>query len=170
MPRALALVVLAVSVLGPTGCSRGPTTAGGPIPALSGLVGVQVRVFKISDESIRSIVPEESLRIDVENRLRSEAIPVLSGDELSRTHGEPQLWILFKAIATGPGQGYAYTVDLYLVQSVRLTRDPARIVRAITWNSKSGIGTMPDLTLERARRGLDPAWAEFIEAYRSANR
>jgi hypothetical protein len=166
--RAIALVALAIAGIGLTGCTRHP--ARGPVPGLAGLPGVEVQVFRIQDWMIRAIVPEESLQTDFEARVRSEGIRALTSEERLLAPGEPQLWVLFKAVEVGPGQGCAFGVDLYLIQSVQLSRDPARTMRAITWNSRSGIGTMPDLTLEGARRAFDPAWSEFLAAYRSANR
>jgi hypothetical protein len=163
------LIAAALCCLAAGGCVRDRRGAEPPLSSLAGIGGVEVRVFRVHDEAARLTVPEESLRVDFERRLRAEGIPVLTPEARGRTPGEPQLWVLFKAVEAGPLAGCACGTDLYVTQSVQIARYPMRTVRAITWNSRSGIGVLPELTLEAARRSFDPAWAEFVAAYRSAN-
>lgn len=168
--RGTALFAVLLSCVAIAACGRVQDRPGSPRTSLAGIAGVEVRVFRVHDESAQVAVPEESLRVDFERRLRSEGIRALTPEERGRAPGEPQLWVLFKAVEVGPLTGYAYGTDLYVTQSVQISRFPMRTVRAITWNSRSGIGVLPALTLEEARRSFDPAWSEFIAAYRSANR
>jgi len=167
----LALVLaLALAGLGPAGCSWEREHAEGPAASLAGLQGVEVQVFRIRDDGVRAIVPEDSLRAGLERWLRAEGLRVLTPEERARMPDEPQLWVLFQAARIGPGQGYAFGASLSLIQSVRPARDPSRIVRAITWNSRNLVGTMPELSPEQAHVRLEPAWLEFVGTHRSANR
>lgn len=168
--RGPALVAALLSCIAVGGCVPTQDRPEAQRTSLAGIAGLEVRVFRVHDETAHLAVPEESLRVDFERRLRAEGIGVLTPEARGRTPGGPQLWVLFKGVEVGPLTGYAYGTDLYVTQSVQISRYPMRTVRAITWNSRSGIGVLPELSLEAARRSFDPAWSEFLSAYRSANR
>ena len=149
--RRFAPACIALVAIGSAGCARPPQSADGAASAMAGLPGVEVRVFQIRNEMVRYLVPEESLQVDFERRLHREGIPVLTSEACAQTPGEPQLYVLYKAVRVGAGRGYAFGTDLYLVQTVQLSRDPSRTARAITWNSTSGIGTTVEPSVEEAR-------------------
>jgi hypothetical protein len=150
------------------GCANEAERSAPAVPALAALPGVEVRVFRIRDEAVRSLVPEDSLRLGLERRLRAAGIPVLSADEAAQLPDRPQIWILFK-VAASSEQGFACGWDLYVIQTVRRIRKPFEAIRAITWNSRSRIARTERLTLADAQSGLDSAATEFVPAYHAAN-
>lgn len=110
-----------------------------------------------------------TLQRDVEERLREAGIPLLTADDWLQRPGRPELRLTLRAIRQDPGL-YALSVQLEVIQEVRLEADPSRRVPAVTWSASAGPGLAGQYEVRRALDEATRLVAIFAEQYRSANR
>ena len=152
---ALALLGLLLAAAPARGFDNETTRA-----TLAGLEGVRVLVERFRDEAQGAGFSTESVRRRVEERLRAAGIEVLAEKKRIAT-----LFVRVSPIHRRPGEMAGYSIEVLLLQPVRLDRDPERRSIAATWSVSSPGQGRPEYVLEH----LDALLGQFIEAWRSAN-
>ncbi len=165
VPAAALLVAAALALLAPSAAR-----AGNPVPALAGLKGVSVSVFRIHDQEAHTIAPEETIRVDVERQLLLAGIWVFPEPKRGArpSPDDAQLWVLLNPLR-GPGGDYTYSIDLFLMQPVKLARKPGPTVSAITWNAPSWIGRSAPERPREIRKNILRVVDVFVRAYWDSN-
>jgi hypothetical protein len=102
---------------------------------LRGLKGVGVLVEKLPPEVEQEGLKRDQVQMEVESRLRTAGIKVLTKEEAFNTLGEPFLYINVNVnIAKTESDIYPYGIDMSLIQKVSLLRDPKLTSYAINHN------------------------------------
>jgi hypothetical protein len=136
--------------------------------SLKGLKGVFVLVETIEPDVQRDGLNESLVRTDVELRLRQAGIPVLTSAASNGTY----LYVSINAMKSSLNPGlYAYSVNVELNQTVRLERDPARLVYGATmWNVPSAVGMVGAARMSAAIREVVRDMTDtFANAYLAIN-
>lgn len=134
---------------------------------LKGLTGVCVVVDSIDAEAQRDGLPNAQIQTDVEVKLREAGIRVLTLLEAGETPGSGFLVLSLYAHADDEGL-YAFTVQLKLIQAVRLARNGAYTVGA-TWSKGGYSGTVGRTKLSLVRNNVRDVADDFINAYLDVN-
>jgi hypothetical protein len=132
---------------------------------LKGLKGVYVGIEDISEEVIKDGLTVDSIRTDVELKLRLAGIPVLSKEAWAKEPGLPYLDVSVNVGKPEQG-GYIYNIIVALRQGVFLERSPDISAQAETW-FVGGVGLTPDL--RDIRHVTKDEVDKFINAYLSVN-
>ncbi len=140
------------------------------LATLGGLKGVGVIIENLPTEVEKAGLLKRQLQVEVEFKLRSAGIKVLTREECMKTPGEPYLYININ-INTSKTESniYPYTVDAMLIQKVMLLRDPDKITYAVTW-SIGGVGSIDKSILSSLRANVEEVVDKFIHAYLNENR
>lgn len=107
------------------------------------------------------------IQTDVELRLRTAGIRVLSVEDWLKVKGEPYLYIRFFGVSTKEGL-YSYSLAVELRQKVILERNPSIAAIAPTW-SVGSIGYRDRLELRQIRAFVADQVDQFANAYLSVN-
>lgn len=131
--------------------------------SLKGITGFYVSVENLDPVIEKDGLTTNQIRTDVELRLRTAGIKVLTKEQASQAPGKPLLGI---DLMIGNKQGlYPYALDISAHQLVRLERDPKVIVHATTWSVGSAgiaeLSSIKDTVMDRLE--------EFINAWLSVN-
>ncbi len=135
--------------------------------ALRGLPGVYVMAENpLEEEAVRGGLSKDTIRSDVELKLRQAGIRVLSTDEWEQARGKPYLQVWPKVLKGGVLGGYIYHISVEFKQHVSLVRSPGILVFGSTWSAEH-MGYTPDLKdiRDRTQALID----KFIDAYLSVN-
>jgi len=136
---------------------------------LRGLKGVGVLVEKLPPEVEQEGLKRDQIQIEVESKLRTAGIKVLTREEAFNTPGEPFLYININVnIAKTESEIYPYSIDLLLIQKVSLLRDPNLTSYAITW-STGGVGSIGKTIVRELEEGVEAMVDVFIKAYLDEN-
>ena len=136
---------------------------------LRGLQGVWVLIEDLEPEIERSGLTKNQIQKDVEGRLREAGIKTLTQEEASKTPGEPYLYVNINLNAGKPGdETYSYSVDIGVIQGVRLQRDPRQKIHAVTW-STGGVGSIKKEFVNRLSDSVEDLVNVFVKAYLSMN-
>ena len=136
---------------------------------LRGLKGVGVLVEKLPLEVEQEGLKRDQLQMEVESKLRTAGIKVLTKEEALNTPGEPYLYININVnIAKTEADIYPYSIDLLLIQKVSLLRDPKLTSYAITW-STGGVGSIGKPILSQLRESVEAMVDVFVNAYLMEN-
>lgn len=139
----------------------GPTRA-----TLGGLAGIHVLIETPKPEIEKDGLTKKQLLKDVERKLRSAGITVLSKEEWRKEKGGPYLYVCVRIKEEEIPGSYFYNVDVDFLQRVTLVRNPGIEEFATTWsidylgNNMSGKG---------AREVVKNLVGIFINAYFSMN-
>jgi hypothetical protein len=134
-----------------------------------GLKGVGVLVEKLPPEVEQEGLKRDQLQMEVESKLRTAGVKVLTKEEAFNTPGEPFLYININVnIAKTESEIYPYSIDLLLIQKVSLLRDPKLTSYAITW-STGGVGSIGKQILSQLRDNVEAMVDVFIKAYLAEN-
>jgi Cdc6-like AAA superfamily ATPase len=134
-----------------------------------GLKGVGVLVEKLPPEVEQEGLKRDQLQMEVESKLRTAGIKVLTKEEAFNTPGEPFLYININVnIAKTESDIYPYSIDLLLIQKVSLLRDPKLTSYAITW-STGGVGSIGKQILSQLRENVEAMVDVFIKTYLAEN-
>jgi hypothetical protein len=142
--------------------------------SLKGLKGINVNIiFSDSIVELKKFGLTEIIHNDVEVRLRTAGINVVSTNELNKIPGTPQLNITVagypvSTISTKQEIGLAFAIQVELLQSTNLRRDPTITVLADTW-TKSVIGWTQTDKANDIRNGVKTCVDFFINAYLTVN-
>lgn len=133
---------------------------------LAGLGGVHVIVEDLHDDLKRGGLSETILRTDVELRLRSVGIRVMTETEHLAVRYAAFVHVAVAGLQAQPLAGYVATVNVSLMQHVRLERDQSIRILAATW-SATELVTGP--STEIIRRSVRDLVDGFANAYLAAN-
>lgn len=163
----LALILFfLIAVTAPTMAINGKSN----LATLQGLKGVGVIIENLPLEVEKAGLLKSQLQIEVQFRLRSAGIKVLTREECLKTPGEPYLYININ-INTSKTESdiYPYTIDAMLIQKVMLVRDPDKIIYAVTW-SVGGVGSVDKNLIPGLRTNVEGVVDKFINVYLRENR
>ncbi|OGP64275.1 MAG: hypothetical protein A2169_06445 [Deltaproteobacteria bacterium RBG_13_47_9] len=136
---------------------------------LRGLLGVGALVENLPSEVEQEGLNRNALQGEIELKLRSAGIKVLTKEECLKTPGEPYLYININVnIAKTESDIYPYTIDVMLIQKVALLRNPAQTSYAVTW-SVGGIGSIDRQIMSQLRDSILEMLDVFIKAYLTEN-
>ena len=136
---------------------------------LQGLKGVGVLVEKLPPEVEQEGLKRDQVQMEVESKLRTAGIKVLTKEEAFNTPGEPFLYINLNInIAKTESDIYPYSIDLLLIQKVSLLRDPKLTSYAVTW-STGGVGSVGKPILSQLRESVEAMVDVFVNAYLMEN-
>ena len=139
------------------------------LATLRGLKGVGVLVENLLPEVEKEGVIKNQLQIEIELKLRTAGIKVLTKEECLMTPGEPYLYININVNTAKTGCDlYPYTIDALLIQKVSLLRNPEQTTYAVTW-STGGIGSIDKQILSQLRENVEELVEVFIKAFLSEN-
>ena len=164
------LVVLTVAMLSSSFGPSGLAIDGKSNQAmLRGLKGVGVLVEKLPSEVEQGGLNRDQLQMEVESKLRTAGIKVLTKEEAFNAPGEPFLYININInIAKTESDIYPYSIDLLFVQKVSLLRDPKLTSYAVTW-STGGVGSIGKSILSQLRENVEAMVDVFMRAYLAEN-
>ena len=92
-------------------------------------------------------------------------------DDLRRAPGMPLLYV-WAAVAPpkGTSSGYAYHVQVEVLQLIVLTRNPDVFSLARTWNAKGGLGAVgADSLAKTVKEAVHGMTEQFVTAFLAAN-
>jgi hypothetical protein len=139
------------------------------LATLRGLKGVGVLVENLPPEVEKEGLIKNQLQIEIELKLRTAGIKVLTKEECLMTPGEPYLYININVnTAKTESDLYPYTIDALLIQKVSLLRNPEQTTYAVTW-STGGIGSIDKQILSQLRGDVEEMVEVFIKAFLSEN-
>ena len=144
--------------------------AGNPAPqgvsSLAGLKGVGIVIEDIDPAIEKEGLTSTQIQKDVEEKLRTAGIKILSDVELTKSQGMPYLYV---NIFTFKDEDiYAYHITLELKQMVSLVRKASVKQSVATWKISGG-GTVGALKLATIRTAVGEYINAFIKAYFAAN-
>lgn len=137
--------------------------------SLRDLPGIFVLVQGLSPEVEGKGLTKEQIRSDVESKLRTVKIRVLSKEQYSKTPDAPFLHVVpaVLRVKVGATSLYTYTVIVRLCQSVHLARNPAIETPGFTWTSEGTYGVVR--AIGDIRTKIADEVDKFISAYISVN-
>ncbi len=136
------------------------------VSSLAGLSGVGVVIEDIDPAIEREGFTAVQIQKDVEEKLRTAGIKILSEEALTKSPGMPYLYV---NIFTFKDEDiYAYHITLELKQMVSLVRKPAVKQSVATWKISGG-GTVGAQKLPTIRTTVGEYINAFIKAYFAAN-
>lgn len=112
-------------------CANAETAISTDSQSLRGINRLGVQVGEISSCAKEKGVNRKYLRKNIESKLLSDGITVVSHDELKKNHDIPYLLITVLLSYSEPT--YSYVLMLSLNEKVHLARDPKIISCAIPW-------------------------------------
>lgn len=146
--------------------------------SLKGLKGVYVWVDFATDafEDLKEKgLSKEVIKTDIELKLRMAGINVVSKKDIYNIPGIPQLVVSIAGIIsdiTGDtqGKGIAFIIDIQLLQSADLSRDPKLRVLSSTWSRSSmGVVYTDNDIISFIGNAVKNLIDSFINAYLSVN-
>ena len=113
-------------------------------------------------------ISTQTLKSQVENRLRAAGIRVLSWDEMMKTPERPMLYV---SVNTHEYEKfwYAYDIRVEVRQLVTLVSQPGKPISGCTW-SVNMIGVMNIGQLQTLYDNLGVLLGRFVEAYMAVNK
>lgn len=133
---------------------------------LRGLKGFYVFVEEQRDEIKQAGLTKDILRTDVELKLRKVGIRVLTKDEMFLMQGTPQLIVDVTAFEPESIHGFIYSVNIFFMQRVLLSRNRSIKTNAVTWQ-KTFLGTTPKLRI--IRETVSDLVDDFMNDYLAVN-
>jgi len=134
---------------------------------LKGLRAMNVVVESLKPEAERDGLLRDTIRTDVELKLRQAGIAVLSKSE---PPAYAYLYVNVGTMKPSAASGlYAYCVHVELVQRVYLARDASVFTFARTWQSTGIFGTVGTFNLSSVRGTVRDSVDEFLNDYLAVN-
>ena len=136
---------------------------------LQGLKGIGVLVEYMAPEAEWGGLTKNQLQADVERRLGTAGIKVLTREESLETPGEPHLYINVNInVAKTESEIFPYSIDVMLIQRVSLLRDPKQTTFGVTW-STGGVGSVNKELVSQLRDSVGDLVEVFIKTYLAEN-
>lgn len=136
---------------------------------LRGLTEVSVLVEYLPDDIEREGLSREHLTRDIEARLRTAGLRVLTMSDIATSPGAPYLYVAVYAI-TGPMVNVnAYAIALTLKQLVHLSRHPTTELFVTTWDGPALPGLLSAPGVLDIRNRISEAVERFIIDYQTVN-
>ena len=138
--------------------------------SLKDLPGVFVNIEKLDAAAEQAGLEVADLEADVNLRLRSTGVPVLSQLQGLRTPGAPSLYVNVNVAGNVAGDLWPYSIEISLVQQVTLVRSPeTQVLGAKTWDVAL-VGVVPRANMHGSvRSAVKELVDQFIHAYQAAN-
>ncbi len=135
---------------------------------LRGIKGVGLVVNGLSPEAEKDGLDRDVLQVDIEERLRQGGLKVFSRAEGARAPGQPHLLVRVIDQKRSDMELYSISIAVYLVQTVRLSRDSKMVCPAETWDL-TGVVSVGAKELAGVRRLVLEYVDMFVVAWREAN-
>jgi hypothetical protein len=136
------------------------------VSSLAGLKGVGVVVEDLSPDAVQEGFNSQLIQADVEQKLRSIGIRVLTEQELMKAPGMPYLYL--NIFTFKDDELYAYHITLELKQMVSLVRKPHISLSSATWKTRVG-GTVGEKKISELRSFAADEADQFVKAWKAAN-
>ena len=136
---------------------------------LRGLKGVEVLIEDLPPQMVEDGLPAKQIHTDVELRLRTAGIPVLSGKEALKARGSPYLYVRVSCVLSDEGL-YSFSLEVELRQTVVLERNPSIAATGIPTWSVGLVGSIGRSNLRQIRANVADYVDQFTNAYLSVNR
>lgn len=137
------------------------------IDTLDGLSGVFVTVDNLNPAAEAYGLASRKVQGDVALRLQQNGIHVFTVEQMRHTPGLPILKVSTNVHKSEAGY-YVYSIDLYLQQTVKLSRRPSVETYAVTWKTGT-LGVVSGDRLSSLKDIVQDNVDEFIRDYKSAN-
>jgi hypothetical protein len=134
--------------------------------SLAGIKGVGLVVEDLAPDAVQEGFSTQLVQADVEQKLRSSGIKVLSEEELLKAPGMPYLYV--NIFTFKDDEQYAYHITLELKQMAALVRKPGIKLSASTWKTRVG-GTVGIKKVIELRAVVKDEANQFIAAWKAAN-
>jgi len=153
------LVAVAVGADAPTG-----------VGSLKGLTDVHVTVEGISIEAEAAGLKKADLQALTEKAIKAAGLRVLAASE--RARGTPAVYLSVIVFPASKQRDdlFVYSIDLSLLQEVRLSRSPGVRVQSATWRPAGTIGTTPKADLPKLKDTVGGYLKRFAADFREANK
>jgi hypothetical protein len=119
-------------------------------------------------EASHGMLDSTQVRSDVELKLRSAGIRVLSESEWLKTAGMPGLGVAVDALKQGDDPIYTYSIHVMVSQEVSLDRKPLVSEWTETWSTGS-LGIAGSDNVPKIRDFIKDQVDQFLNAYLAAN-
>jgi hypothetical protein len=134
---------------------------------LRGLEGVAVIVETLNPDAEADSLSVEDIQTDVEDKLSSAGVRILSMAQWRAAAGKPWLYVsvnTMKYLLT-----YFFSIDVHLKQDVTLSRRPSIITSCSTWEVGS-VGFVDAAGLAaKIRRSVTQYVDQFIDDFKAVN-
>jgi hypothetical protein len=137
--------------------------------SLRGLPGIFVLVQRLNPELEAEGLTKEQIQLDIESKLQTAKIRLLSKEQYSKTPEAPFLHVVpaVLKVRVGTTSLYTYTVIVRLCQSVHLARNHAIETPGFTWTSEGTYGVVRAIGDIRSK--IADEVDKFISTYSSVN-
>lgn len=136
--------------------------------SLKGVTGVEVLVDPLDVEIEDLGLKTEALQLEIKQRLQKAGVRVLTEGERLKNPTAGTLVIRVDTLHDRISR-YFFSVDLYLMQRVRLESRTAPEVSAATWMKLGAIGTVADDNVKHIEGQVLHKTDQFIKDYLAAN-
>ena len=166
----IALVVLLALAGGPCLSLARDSNESSVFEGLRGIIGVNVEVVFFTNSDGNELT-EDRIKTDVEVRLRTSGIRVLTKEQALQTIGMPTLRIYVSAVTRKELENvFAYSILVAFSEFVKPQRAPqSNSVLAMTWGKPTSAGLVGKASLHRIRGQIVDQVDEFINAFLAAN-
>lgn len=137
--------------------------------SLRGLSGILLLVRGLNPDIEHEGLTKEQIQLDIESKLQTAKIRLLSKEQYSKTPEAPFLHVVpaVLKVRVGTTSLYTYTVIVRLCQSVHLARNHAIETPGFTWTSEGTYGVVRAIGDIRSK--IADEVDKFISAYTSVN-
>jgi hypothetical protein len=135
--------------------------------SLRGVEAVYVKVEGLTPEIEKDGLTETLIRRDVESRLRTAGIRILSKEKWFDVTGSPHLYLNVNCLKLRETKEYIYSIRIAFRQNVYPEREPILILGATTWSAGGIVGIT--YRFDKIRTSVKGRVDEFIRAYLSVN-
>jgi hypothetical protein len=139
------------------------------VDSLKGLTDVHVTVEVISKEAEAAGLKKADLKAQTEKAVKAAGLRVLAANE--RARGTPAVYLSVIVFPASKQRDdlFVYSIDLSLLQEVRLSRSPGIRVQSATWRPAGAIGTIPKAELPKLKETVSGYLQKFTADFRAAN-
>ena len=134
--------------------------------SLKGFPGIFVLVDKLQPDAELDGLSSSQIQTDVELRLKTAGVKVLTMEEMLKVPGMPTLFVDVNTLKRQTS--YLYSIEVSLQQNVRLDRDPTDLFIAPTWKI-GAVGSVGATNIIQIGNGIRDEVDRFINAYLSVN-
>jgi hypothetical protein len=135
--------------------------------SLRGVEAVYVKVEGLTPEIQKDGLTETLIRREVESRLRTAGIRILSKDKWLDVMGSPHLYLNINCLKLRETKEYIYSIRIAFRQNVYPEREAILILGATTWSAGGILGIT--YRFDKIRTSVKGRVDEFIKAYLSVN-
>jgi hypothetical protein len=153
-------------------CSNVPVTASDSEidrASLKGLKGVFILVEDLNPPEEQAGLKAADIQADVEQKLQTAGIPLLSKTQNIDTPGMPTLYVSVSVASSTATDLWPFSIDVNFEQQATLKRNPDTFVpTAVTWHVGS-LGAVDKSNIRSVRERVEEQIAKFVNAYLKVN-